>query len=578
MSTIGGIVSLRSNSKLWTWSVIGLVIAQAVASILLPKSYRLTAISDWISFILMVSASAAFARNASGSNHRQRLVWMLLAAGYAIEACSQVLWMRWELVLKQTPTFSLGDALVFLAWTALILGFALRPHVDPAPQHQRLGTIDLLLLLLTGLYLYLFLVIPWQYLAPEPQSYGTAYKFLSLAQDLILLSIVLLGLRHSSGQWRHFYAILTGILVIDTIMEYIVDTLANTGVYFSGGWYDSIGAAGLAAMTLAALTVHRLEPVSEHCGPESERYWRWASRLAAPVTLVLPLLAAWSFLDRSLPDSVWKFRVLLSLAAVVVFAFVGIVKQARLENELATANHELLDASQTDHLTGVRNRRFFTNSIEADVQQVLRPFVTNPSTDVHNRDLVFYLIDVDHFKKVNDQFGHKIGDQILVEVARRINSAARLSDAVIRWGGEEFLLLSRYTDRKEAHILANRVLDAVGSNPYSVEAGTADLRITCSIGWAVFPWKELEPKLVSHDQVLVLADYALYQAKGSGRNRAVGLLPAGESVRGGTVPDAIFINGIPASPVTTSGPNIDEISPLDQGKTRVKTAAAASTT
>jgi hypothetical protein len=77
-------------------------------------------------------------------------------------------------------------------------------------------------------------------------------------------------------------------------------------------------------------------------------------------------------------------------------------------------------------------------------------------------------------------------------------------------------------------------------------------------------------------QVLVLPDYALYQAKGSGRNRAVGLLPAGESVRGGTVPNTI--NGIPASPVTTSGPNIDEISPLDQDKTRVKTAAAASTT
>jgi len=287
MSTIGGIVSLRLNSKVWTWSVAGLVLAQALASILLPKSYRLTAITDWISFILMVSASAAFVRNAFGSDRRQRVVWMLLGTGYAIEACSQVLWMRWELVLKQTPTFSLGDALVFLAWTALILGFALRPHVDPAPQHQRLGTIDLLLLLLTGLYLYLFLVIPWQYLAPEPQSYGAAYKFLSLAQDLILLSIVLLGVRHSSGRWRHFYAMLTVIVFFDSIMEYVVDTLANSGDYFSGGWYDSIGAAGLAGMTLAALMVHRLEPVSEHCGPESERYCP-CSRLGRFSTAVCP--------------------------------------------------------------------------------------------------------------------------------------------------------------------------------------------------------------------------------------------------------------------------------------------------
>ena len=552
--------------------------AQAFASVLLPKSYRLTAITDCISFILIVSASFAFARNAFSSNHRQRLVWILLAAGYAIEACGQILWMHWELVLKQTPSMYLGDACIFLAWTTLILGFALRPHVEPTPQHQRLGTLDLLLLLLAGLYLYMFLVIPWQYLAPEPHSYGAAYKFLALAQDVILLSIVVLGWRHSSGRWRYFYALLTGIVAFDTVMEYVVDTLADTGVYFSGSWYDSTTAACLGGMTFAALMAHHLEPVSERSDPDSERYWLWASRMAAPITLLLPLLAAWSFLDHSLPNLVWKFRVLLSLAAVVVFAFVGIVKQARLERELANANRELLDASLTDVLTGVRNRRFFTNSIEADVQQVLRSFASDPSVDVRNRDLVFYLIDIDHFKKVNDQFGHKIGDQVLAEVARRINSAARLSDAVIRWGGEEFLLLSRYTDRKEAHILANRLLDAVGSRPYRVEVSNAELRISCSIGWASFPWTEMEPKLVSHEQVLVLADYALYQAKGSGRNRAVGLLPAGETVRGGSVAPTIYIDGIPASPVTTAGPQIEETSVPDQTTVPAKTAAASATT
>jgi diguanylate cyclase (GGDEF)-like protein len=575
------LVRLRSNSKIWAIAVVCLVIAQMVASMLLPKGYRLTAITDWISLALMLSAALAFARNAFGSNHRQRLVWILLGAGYAVEAGGQILWMHWDLVVKKTPAMSLGDACIFLAWTAVIMGFALRPHVDPTPQHQRLGTFDLLLLLLAGLYLYLFLVIPWQYLAPEPQSYSPAYMFLALAEDVILLSIVALGWRHSSGRWRHFYALLTGIVAFDTIMEYVVDTIPDA-VAFNGGWYDVATAAGIAGMTLAALMVYRLEPVSEREDPDSERYWRLASRLAAPFTLILPLLAAWSFHDRSVPVPVWQFRVFLSLAAVVVFAAVGIVKQARLEAELANANRELLDASLTDLLTGVRNRRFFTSSIETDVQQVLRSFGGYSSADVRNRDLVFYLIDIDHFKKVNDQFGHKIGDQVLAEVARRINSAARLSDAVIRWGGEEFLLLSRYTDRREAHILANRILDSVGSKPYHVEASKADLRVTCSLGWAVFPWTESDPKLVSHDQILVLADFALYQAKGSGRNRAVGLLPAGETVRAGTVAPTIYINGIPASPVTTPGPALEPISapgPTTLGPTTpsANTATASAT-
>ena len=568
---------LRSNSKIWAWSVVCLVIAQAAASILLPKSYPLTAISDWISFILMVSASLSFTRNSFSTSRQQRLVWILLGGGYAIEAASQLLWMHWELVVKQTPTMSLGDAGIYLAWTALILAFALRPHVELTPRHQRLGTLDLLLLLLWGLYLYLFLVIPWQYIAPEPQSYGPAYKYLALAQDMILLAIVLHGWLRSSGRWRYFYALLTAIVAVDTVMEYFVDTLTEAGLYVTGSWYDVATAGCLAGMTFAALMAHRLEPISEHGDPDSERYWRWASRLATPITLILPLLAAWSFLDRDLPSSVWKFRVVLSLVAVVVFTFVGIVKQARLEKELAHANHEMLDASLTDLLTGTRNRRFFATTIEADVQQALRSVTSDPSPGLRNRDLVFYLIDIDHFKKVNDQFGHKIGDQVLVEVVRRINSAARLSDAVIRWGGEEFLLLSRYTDRKEAHALARRVLGAVGSMPYCVDASKPDLHITCSIGWAVFPWTGMEPKLMAHDQILALADYALYQSKGSGRNRAIGLLPEGETVRGETVDATIFINGFPASPIITLGPHIGGMCEPDPATTPAKSAAAPAT-
>ncbi len=551
---------LRSGTKIWAWAIFCLVVVQAGASSFLPRCYRLTLVTDWLAFVLMLSAAVAFTRNAFSSNRQQRLVWILLGGGYAIEAGSQLVWMHYELVVKQTPVMSLSDAGIYLAWTALILAFALRPHVELTQQHARLGTMDLLLLLLWGLYLYLFLVIPWQYISPEPQSYGPAYKYLALAQDMILLSIVLHGWLRSSGRWRYFYALLTGIVAVDTVMEYFVDTLSESGIYFTGSWYDVTTAACLGGMTIAALMSHRLEPLTERGDPHSERYWRWASRLAAPIILILPLLAAWTFLDRNLPSAVWTFRVVLSLVAVVVFAFVGIVKQARLEKELAGANRELLDAALTDLLTGVRNRRFFVNSIESDVQQVLRSYAGNPSADMRNRDFVFYLIDIDNFKRVNDQYGHKIGDHVLVEVARRISSAARLSDAVIRWGGEEFLLLSRFTERGEGDILANRLLTSIGARPFHVEGVEKKLFVTCSVGWAVFPWAETDPKRLSHEQVLTLADYALYQAKGLGRNRAVGLLPEGETVRGGTVAPSIYINGIPSSPVLTLGPSIENIS------------------
>jgi len=549
-----GIVRFRSSSRIWAVAIVCLVAAQIVVSVLLPKSFLLTAVTDSIALVLMLSAAAAFALNAFSGERGVNLVWLLLGSGYLIEAGSQLLWMYWELIRREAPKMSLGDAGIFLAWTALILGFAMRPHVEPTKQRQRLGILDLLILLLTGVYLYAFLVIPWQYLSPEPHAYQSAYKFLALAQDVIFLSIVTLGWRRSTGRWQQFYGLLTAIVAMDTVMEYVVDTLSETGVYFSGGWYDTTTAIGIAAMTIAPLMVRGLEPVPEHDDPPSERYWLWASRLAAPATLFLPLLATWSFLDHSLPSSVWNFRVVLSLGSVLVFGFIAIVKQTSLERELAGANRELLEASLTDLLTGVRNRRFFSTTIEADIQHVMRSFGQNSGAGAHNRDLVFYLIDIDLFKKVNDELGHQAGDRILVEVARRISTAARLSDAVVRWGGEEFLLISRFTDRTEAHVLAARVLEAVGSMPYEVEGNATSLPITCSLGWAAFPWFAADPRLVPYDKVLALADHALYQAKDAGRNRAVGFLSPGEAVRDIAVGPAIQVDGLRAATVAILGP------------------------
>src|SRR5258708_39406177 len=108
-------------------------------------------------------------------------------------------------------------------------------------------------------------------------------------------------------------------------MEYFVDTLAEAGVYFSGSWYDSTTAACLAGMTFAALMAHRLEPASERSDPDSERYWRWASRLAAPVSLIPPPPATVWVLRPKLAYSIWKVFVGLSPAARFGLSFVVVV-------------------------------------------------------------------------------------------------------------------------------------------------------------------------------------------------------------------------------------------------------------
>ena len=146
--------------------------------------------------------------------------------------------------------------------------------------------------------------------------------------------------------------------------------------------------------------------------------------------------------------------------------------------------------------------------------------------------MIFALVDIDRFKRVNDELGHAAGDRLLQEVAKRIASVMRRSDDLVRWGGEEFLLVCRTTDRENASMFCARVLEAIRELPFDVGNGV-EVQKTCSIGWAPFPWLREDVGLLSIDNVIELADRALYLAKRGGRNRSFGMVPAADVSKSG---------------------------------------------
>ncbi len=201
---------------------------------------------------------------------------------------------------------------------------------------------------------------------------------------------------------------------------------------------------------------------------------------------------------------------------------------AQRSTELLLKNKELEEISLTDPLTMTRNRRYFYETISTDIAQALRSHLKTVNPDIPagpKHELIFVLVDVDRFKRVNDEYGHSAGDRLLQEVAKRIASVMRRSDDLVRWGGEEFLLVCRTTDRQNAALLCNRVLEAISELPFDVGNGV-QVHKTCSIGWAPFPWLTDDVGLLSIDNVIELADKGLYLAKREGRNRSFGMVPA----------------------------------------------------
>lgn len=180
------------------------------------------------------------------------------------------------------------------------------------------------------------------------------------------------------------------------------------------------------------------------------------------------------------------------------------VRVKRLQDDLHNANRLLTHQAMTDALTGLANRRHGFAELDRLVAGAQR----------HGRSLCVLMADLDHFKTLNDTYGHDAGDSCLREAARRLADAVRTSDLPVRWGGEEFVVLMPDASGVHAAEVAERIRSAVADPPFY--AGQDTIHVTMSVGWAMRHDREEGVDLVAR------ADAALYEAKRRGRNAVVG--------------------------------------------------------
>ena len=208
---------------------------------------------------------------------------------------------------------------------------------------------------------------------------------------------------------------------------------------------------------------------------------------------------------------------------------------------LKRAYRKVEEMSLSDPLTGLRNRRYLASRIDGDLAQAGRRRLTHARTRAAeadtNTDVVFIMLDMDHFKAVNDVHGHAAGDAVLRQFSAILVQELRDADTVVRWGGEEFLIVAKQTSCAEIHLLAERVRARVAAHDFDIGNGTV-LHKTCSIGFASYPFAPAEQPQPRWEDVVALADQCLYAAKASGRDVWVGVVPAGAASsmpRGGDV-------------------------------------------
>jgi len=187
-------------------------------------------------------------------------------------------------------------------------------------------------------------------------------------------------------------------------------------------------------------------------------------------------------------------------------------KAELLANELQNANKKLHELAFRDGLTGLYNHRYFQEEMEREMERARR----------YEREFSLILFDIDHFKKVNDTYGHPAGDQVLKAISRVAELSVRKSDSVARYGGEEFAVILPETDFKGAKVFAERIRSEI--EKLTIDVNGLSIRITVSVGYTSYRHMA---KIQEKGTVISMADQALYTAKQSGRNTVHAMRMAG---------------------------------------------------
>jgi signal transduction histidine kinase len=325
---------MSKRARVWAISLGCLVLVQIGASLFLPRSFRLTAISDLIQLALLLSAAASCVPSILKNTGRARVFWALMAFGLTSWSTYQIFWTYFEVVKKQdVPNLFTSDVILFLHIVPMMAALALQPNVEQHDRDLRLGSLDFALLLLWWVYLYLYAVIPWQYVYASESAYALNLKVSYFTEQLAFLVALVFLWSRSTGLWKTIYAHWFGASLLYSLGSWLANSAIAGDTYYSGSLYDLPLVFAMAWMALPGLLALKISPEQAKSAPSLAR-GVWAARLGMLAVFSLPVFAWLSLFNHVVPAPVRTFRLTLTLSAMVLMGAMVFLKQHFLDIEL----------------------------------------------------------------------------------------------------------------------------------------------------------------------------------------------------------------------------------------------------
>jgi nitrogen-specific signal transduction histidine kinase len=331
------VVCLSRRRQLRVAVMASLALAQVAVSVFMHRGATLTITSDLISGTLLLVATAAFLPNtarARSSTFHTRLFWILMSTGMVFWLTYQAMWNYFEVVKRQdVPNPFMGDVVLFLHLVPMIAALAVLPHLREDERDERIRMLDFTLLLTWWLFIYVYLVIPWQTVRVDQPTYSANFNFAYLTEKLVFLVSLAVLTVSARGGWRHLYAHMLGASTLYAASSYVANWAIGNMTYYSGCIYDIPLALSMAWMAIIPSFASQYD-LSDDV-PSKPVLGIWITRLSMVALFTLPWAALQAELDSTLPPSVRTFRIIVSLLAMVIMGIMVFWRQRLLGSELS---------------------------------------------------------------------------------------------------------------------------------------------------------------------------------------------------------------------------------------------------
>ncbi|MGA8143013.1 MAG: HAMP domain-containing sensor histidine kinase [Candidatus Acidiferrales bacterium] len=313
---------------------LGFVGLYAIGSVTLPRGAALTAFGDTAQALAAAFACVCLFMNAASQERRTRAFWVLLGLGCATWFVGQLLWTYFEVVRGQeAPNPFIGDVILFLHPVPMMWALALKPHDRRDDPNFHIGYLDFSLLLVWWVYLYLFVVIPWQYVSPDVMAYGLSYDHLAAVENGLLAIGFAVLIGRSRGMWREVYAHLFSASLLYAAGSYLANWAIDRQDYFTGSPFDLPVIASFVWFGTAGLVAYRRKPAREPLSRSPEETSRWPARVAMTAVVSIPLMALWSLRYSPNREAVRTFRVGLTQVTLLVVSGLAFLRQRVVDRD-----------------------------------------------------------------------------------------------------------------------------------------------------------------------------------------------------------------------------------------------------